>query len=59
MPAAASHHRRPLLLSFKILVFLRGEGYKEVLGLWISQMEGAKFWPQIVTELKNRGVQDI
>lgn len=35
------------------------EGRKEVLGLWISQTEGAKFWWQVVTELKNRGVQDI
>lgn len=35
------------------------DGHKEVLGLWISQTEGAKFWLQVVTELKNRGVQDI
>lgn len=33
-------------------------GTKEVLGLWIAQTEGAKFWLQIVTELKNRGVAD-
>lgn len=30
-----------------------------MLGLWISQTEGAKFWLQVVTERKNRGVQDI
>jgi putative transposase len=35
------------------------EGEKEILGLWIAQTEGAKFWLQVVTELKNRGVQDI
>lgn len=35
------------------------DGHKEVLGLWIAQTEGAKFWLQVVTELKNRGVQDI
>ncbi|MEO6390408.1 MAG: IS256 family transposase [Pyrinomonadaceae bacterium] len=35
------------------------EGKKEVLGLWIAQTEGAKFWLQVVTELKNRGVKDI
>lgn len=35
------------------------EGLKEVLGLWIAQTEGAKFWLQVVTELKNRGVSDI
>ena len=34
-------------------------GEKEVLGLWIAQTEGAKFWLQVVTELKNRGVQDV
>jgi putative transposase len=35
------------------------QGAKEVLGLWVAQTEGAKFWLQVVTELKNRGVQDI
>jgi putative transposase len=35
------------------------EGNKEVLGLWAGPAEGAKFWLQVVTELKNRGVQDI
>ena len=34
-------------------------GEKELLGLWVAQTEGAKFWLQVVTELKNRGVQDI
>jgi putative transposase len=34
-------------------------GEKELLGIWIAQTEGAKFWLQVVTELKNRGVQDI
>ena len=34
-------------------------GEKEVLGLWLAQTEGAKFWLQVVTELRNRGVQDI
>ena len=35
------------------------DGIKEVLGLWMAQTEGAKFWLQVVTELKNRGVADI
>ncbi|WP_210546137.1 IS256 family transposase [Rhodoferax sp. PAMC 29310] len=35
------------------------DGLKEVLGLWMAQTEGAKFWLQVVTELKNRGVADI
>lgn len=34
-------------------------GQKEAIGLWISQNEGAKFWLQVLTEIKNRGVQDI
>jgi putative transposase len=34
-------------------------GLKEVLGMWAAESEGAKFWMQVVTELKNRGVQDI
>lgn len=35
------------------------EGKKEVLGLWMSGSEGAKFWLHVVTELKNRGLEDI
>jgi putative transposase len=35
------------------------EGQKDLLGLWIDQSEGAKFWLGIISELKNRGVQDI
>ena len=35
------------------------DGAKEVLGMWIAETEGAKFWLQVVTELKNRGVNDI
>jgi putative transposase len=34
------------------------EGEKELLGLWLSESEGAKFWLSVFTELKNRGVQD-
>ena len=36
---------------------LRGE--KEVLGVWLSESEGAKFWAAVLSELKTRGVQDI
>lgn len=38
---------------------VRRDGRKEVLGLWIEQTEGAKFWLRVVTELKNRGVKAI
>lgn len=34
-------------------------GCKEVLGMWLEETEGAKFWLKVVTELKNRGVDDI
>ncbi|MBQ0731618.1 MAG: IS256 family transposase [Oleispira antarctica] len=35
------------------------EGHKELLGMWLSENEGAKFWLGILTELKNRGLEDI
>ena len=35
------------------------EGHKDLLGLWMSENEGAKFWVSVLTELKNRGVKDI
>ncbi len=35
------------------------QGRKEVLGMWVSESEGAKFWLSVVTELKNRAVKDI
>ena len=34
-------------------------GLKEVLGMWAAESEGAKFWMSVITEIKNRGVQDI
>jgi putative transposase len=42
-----------------LAIGIKMDGLKEVLGLWIAQTEGAKFWLQVVTELKNRGVTDI
>ncbi len=38
---------------------ITGDGEREVLGLWIAENEGAKFWLSVMTELRNRGVQDI
>lgn len=38
---------------------INAEGEKEVLGMWIGASEGAKFWLQILTELKNRGMEDM
>ncbi len=40
-----------------LAINLRGE--KELLGLWIAESEGAKFWLGVLTELKNRGVDDV
>jgi putative transposase len=42
-----------------VAIGVKLDGDKEVLGLWAGQAEGAKFWLQVVTELKNRGVEDI
>src|ERR1017187_6748300 len=42
-----------------VVIGVNLKGHKEVLGLWTGQAEGAKFWLQVVTELRNRGVQDI
>lgn len=38
---------------------ISAEGIKEILGMWTAENEGAKFWLQVVTELRNRGVKDI
>jgi len=35
------------------------EGHKELLGMWIAENEGAKFWLNVLTELQNRGIQDV
>ncbi|MCZ8960083.1 IS256 family transposase [Escherichia albertii] len=35
------------------------EGHKELLGMWLAENEGAKFWLSVLTELKNRGLKDI
>lgn len=42
-----------------IALGINGEGYKDILGIWIGENEGAKFWLKVCNELKNRGVQDI
>ena len=35
------------------------DGVKHVLGIWVQTAEGAKFWLQVLTELRNRGVRDV
>src|SRR4029078_3796996 len=38
---------------------VRPDGTRDILGLWIEQTEGAKFWMKVFTDLKTRGCQDI
>ena len=42
-----------------LIVGINTSGRKEVLGLWVTHNEGAKFWLAVLTDLKNRGVKDI
>lgn len=42
-----------------LAIGLRASGHKQVLGLWIEQTEGAKFWLRVMNEIKGRGTQDI
>ena len=42
-----------------IALGIQPDGTKEILGLWIEQSEGAKFWLRVMNELKNRGLSDI
>ena len=42
-----------------IALGVRADGSKEILGLWLEQNEGAKFWLRVMNELKNRGVEDV
>ena len=42
-----------------LAIGMRPSGHKEVLGLWIEQSEGAKFWLRVMNEIKGRGTRDI
>jgi putative transposase len=42
-----------------LAIGVTADGHKEVLGIWIEQTEGAKFWMRVMAEIKNRGVNDI
>lgn len=53
------HEHRVINKAVYIALAVNLEGQKEILGMWISQNEGAKFWLSIFTELKNRGMKDI
>ena len=47
--------RRALYLALGVTL----DGDRDVLGMWFQETEGAKFWMQVLTDLKTRGVQDI
>ena len=51
--------KRIINKSVYLALAVNTEGQKELLGMWISQNEGAKFWLNVLTELKNRGLEDI
>jgi transposase-like protein len=42
-----------------VVLAINTDGHKEILGLWISQNEGAKFWLSVLTELNNRGLKEV
>ena len=51
--------KRVIKKSIYLALGVNLDGHKELLGMWISETEGAKFWLSILTELKNRGVEQI
>lgn len=53
------HEGRVVNRAVYCILGLNQEGYKELLGMYIGENEGAKFWLQILTDLQNRGIEDI
>jgi len=51
--------KRVINKAIYLVLGINVEGHKELLGMWISQNEGAKFWLSVLTDLKNRGVQHL
>lgn len=51
--------KRVINKSVFLALAINTEGKKELLGLWIAQNEGSKFWMSVLTELQNRGVTDV
>ncbi|MCO4206726.1 IS256 family transposase [Aeromonas hydrophila] len=52
-------NQRVINKSLYLALGINMEGHKELLGLWLAETEGAKFWLSVLTELKNRGLEDI
>ena len=53
------HEGRVITRAVYCIIGLNQEGYKELLGMYIGENEGAKFWLQVLTDLQNRGLEDI
>jgi len=53
------HEKRVINKAIYLALGLTEDGQKDLLGLWISENEGSKFWLGILTELQNRGVKDV
>jgi len=53
------HDKRVTNKAVYVALGVNVHGHKELLGLWMSENEGAKFWLSVLTELKNRGVKDV
>ncbi len=53
------HEGRVISRAVYCILGLNQEGYKELLGMYIGENEGARFWLQVLTDLRNRGVEDI
>jgi putative transposase len=52
-------NQRVLNKALYLVLAVNLEGQKELLGMWLAQTEGAKFWLSVLTELQNRGVKDL
>ena len=52
-------NQRVINKSLYLALGINMEGHKELLGLWLAETEGAKYWLSVLTELKNRGLEDI
>lgn len=53
------HEGRVINRAVYCVLGLNQEGYKELMGMYIGESEGAKFWLSVLTDLQNRGVEDI
>ena len=51
--------KRIINKSIFLALGINTEGHKELMGMWIAENEGAKFWLNVLTELQQRGVEDI